>query len=226
MTPTSRSGARSATDRRGRGRRGQATIETMLIAFIGVVFVAGAFQIYLVNRAVNRTLAQVHSRLLQSAYDYNNDGEEYDRETVKIIWGEMHAFDQLRPPKLGLFRDDIDEGIPDFRIYSHWVEQHGDPDQSCDGASPPCKRTKAGGGLDAGSPWTIAGDSLSSLGEGDYFGWFAYNLPNSALDLTTLKDELQSVQEMGQTLNAIEECTEDVAGCAWDCLWGNCPWDD
>ena len=225
MTPTSTSGARSATERRRHGRRGQATIETMLIAFIGVVFVASAFQIYLVNRTVNRTLGQVHSRLLQSAYEYNNDGVEYNRETVKIIWGENHNFDQLRPPKLGLFKEGLDT-IPDFRIYSHWVEQHGDPDVSCDDASPPCKRTKAGGGLDAGSAWEVAGDSLSSLGEGDYFGWFAYNIPNSALDLTTLKDELQSVQEMGQALNEIEECTDDVAGCAWDCFWGNCPWDD
>jgi len=207
-----------------RGQAGQATIETMLLAFVGVVFMATAFQLYLVNRTVNRTLTQVHSRMLQSMYDYNNDGEKYDRETVKVIWGENHNFDQLRPPTLGLFKEEL-EG-DDFRIYSHWVEQHGDPDQSCDYASPPCKRTKAGGGLDAGSPWEVAWGGISSVTEGDYFGWLWYNAPSAAVDLTTLRDELQSVQDAAQTIGKIEECTEDVAGCAWDCLWGDCPWDE
>jgi hypothetical protein len=223
MTRSSRSGARSPTERRA-GRRGQATIETMLLAFIGVVFFATAFQLYLVNRSVNRTLGQVHSRMLQSAYEYNNDGVEYNRETVKVIWGENHNFDQLRPPKLGMFQKDLED--IDFRIYSHWVEQHGDPDQSCNGASPPCKRTKAGGGLDAGSPWEVAFNSLEGLGEGDYFGWLFYNGSNALVDISTLRDELQSVQDVAQVVGNIEECSEDVAGCAWDCFWGDCPWDE
>lgn len=196
----------------------------MLIAFMGVVLVATAFQLYLVNRAVNRTLGQVHGRMLQSAYEYNNDGVEYNRETVKIIWGSNHGFDQLRPPRLGLFQSELPED--DFRIYSHWVEQHGDPDQNCEPTSPPCKRTKAGGGLDAGSAWQVAFSSLGSLGGGDYIGWFVYNAPNAAVDITTLRDELQDVQDMAQTLGAIEECTDDVAGCAWDCIFGDCPWDE
>ncbi len=196
----------------------------MLIAFLGVVFAATAFQLYLVNRGINRTLTQVHSRLLQSAYEYNNDGVDYNPETVKIIWGSNHAFDQLRPTRLGLFARDLPEDK--FRIYSHWVEQHGDPDEDCEPNSPPCKRTKAGGGLNMGSAWSVAGDGLSVLGGGDYFGWFLYNLPNSAVDLSTLRDDLQDVQEMAQTLQKIEQCTDDVEGCAWDCLWGDCPWDE
>jgi len=206
-----------------RNRSGQATIETMLLAGIGVVFIASAFQIYLVNRTVNRTLAQVHSRMLQSAYDYNNDGVTYDREVVKVIWGENHAFDQLRPPTLGMFKKDLDSD--DFRIYSHWVEQHGDPDPSCNQASPPCKRTKAGGGLNAGDPWTVAGDSLSSVGEGDYGGWLSHNMGNAAGDSAGIRNTLQKAQQGAQAFKGVAECIDDLDDCAMSCIFGgdDCP---
>ena len=207
-----------------RAEAGQATIETMLLAFVGVVFMAAAFQLYLVNRTVNRTLGQVHSRMLQSMYDYNNDGVTYDRETVKVIWGENHNFDRLRPPTLGLFKEELDSD--DFRIYSHWVEQHGDPDDDCEPSSPPCKRTKAGGGLDAGSPWDLAIDGIEEVGSGDYFGWLAYNGESAILDLTGIKGTLQDVQQAAQTLNKIEDCMDDFVGCATSCVFGDCPWDD
>lgn len=195
----------------------------MIIAGIGVVFIAVAFQLYLVNRTVTRTLGEVHATMLSSMFQYNSDSYEYNRETVKVIWAPMHSVPSANDvPRLGMFRNDLPQNL---RIYSHWVEQHGDPDGSCNGASPPCKRTKAGGGLDAGSAWEVAGEGFSALGEGDYFGWLTYNGENAVIDLVGVKETLQDAQEMAETLAKVKQCTDDVAGCAWDCLWGNCPWD-
>jgi hypothetical protein len=195
----------------------------MIIAGIGVVFIAVAFQLYLVNRTVTRTLNEVHSTMLSSMYQYNSDSYQYDRETVKVIWAPKFGVPSANSvPRLGLFSNDLPA---DLRIYSHWVAQHGDPDNTCDGISPPCKRTKAGGGLDAGSAWEVAFDGITAVGEGDYFGWLMYNGENAVIDVTGVKNTLQDVQAMGETLAKVKQCTNDVAGCAWDCLWGNCPWD-
>lgn len=195
----------------------------MIIAGLGVVFIAVAFQLYLVNRTVTRTLGEVHSTMLSSMYQYNSDSYEYNRETVKVIWAPKFGVPSANSvTRLGLFSDDLPA---DLRIYSHWVEQHGDPDNTCDGASPPCKRTKAGGGLDAGSAWEVAFNGITAVGEGDYFGWLFYNGENAVIDITGVKETLQDVQEVGETIADVKECTEDVAGCAWDCLWGDCPWD-
>lgn len=210
------------TDRQ-QGRRGQATIETMIIAGIGVVFIAVAFQLYLVNRTVTRTLGEVHTTMLSSMYQYNSESYEYNRETVKVIWAPRFGVPSANAvPRLGLFRNDLAQNL---RISSHWVEQHGDPDVSCDGASPPCKRTKAGGGLDAGSPWSLAFDGISSMADGDYFGWLMYNGEAAAVDLTSLRDELQDLQQAAETLQKVRACVNDVKDCALDCLFGNCPWD-
>lgn len=209
-----------------RQRRGQATIETMLIAFMGVVFLAAAFQLYLVNRGINRTLGQVHTRLLLSAYQYNNDATGYDPETVKIIWGSNHGFDQLRPPRLGLFERDFEQDT--VRIYSHWVDQHGDPDDDCEPTSPPCKRTKAGGGLEFGSPWKLMADGFGTFASGNYFDWLVYNAPNALADATTLRDELQDVQELLEKYEKVRECLDDAEACARRCSFPtfDCPWDD
>jgi hypothetical protein len=194
----------------------------MLIAFIGVVFIAVAFQMHLVNRQVTRTLGEVHGTMLSQMYQYNTKNEEYNRETVKVIWSPQYGIPSSHGvPRLGLFRNHLPANM---RIYSHWVEQHGNPDPTC-GESPPCKRTKAGGGLDAGSMFEVAFDGISTLGEGDYFGWLFYNGEAALIDMTGVRETLQDVQQMGEKLGNVMQCVDDVAACAWDCLFGNCPWD-
>ena len=128
--------------------RGQATIETMLIAFLGVVFMAVAFQFYLVNRSVNRTLVEVHSNLLSGMWKYNSKSYDYSADVVKVIWTAAHGVPSASSvPRVGLLQDDLPE---DLHIYSDAIALHGDPDDDCEPTSPPCKRTKAGGGLNAG----------------------------------------------------------------------------
>ena len=206
-----------------RSRGGQATIETMFIAFIGVVFIAVAFQLHLVNRQVTRTLAEVHGAMLGQMYEYNSKSYEYDREFVKIMWLPEKGIPSSRGvPRLGLFRNHLPSNM---RIYSHWVEQHGDPDVNCQASSPPCKRTKAGGGLDAGSPWVLAAEGYAHLGSGDYFGWVAYNSENAILGMAGLSETMQDVQGAAQTLGKVIQCVDDVVDCVWDCVGGNCPWD-
>lgn len=198
----------------------------MLIAFLGVVFASIAFQFYLTNRSISRTLQEVHGEMLSGFWQYNNKSTEYNPETVKVIWSSGHNIASANDlPRVGLLQDDLPD---DLRIYSHWVEQHGDPDTSngCNPGSPPCKRTKAGGGLDAGSPWDLAFAGVEEVGSGDYFGWIVYNGESALVDLTGIKGTLQDVQGAVQTLNKIEDCMDDFAGCAMACAFGDCPWDD
>lgn len=193
----------------------------MLIAFLGVVFLSIAFQFYLVNRSVSRTLQEVHGEMLSGFWEYNNKSTDYNRETVKVIWDAEHGIASAREvPRVGLLQDDLPE---DLRIYSHWVENHGDPDGECTPSSPPCKRTKAGGGLNAGDPWDLAGEGLDQLGSSYYYEWIWFNVGNAFGDLTGLKEDLQEAQASAQ---AIKACTDDPLGCLWDCIGGNCPWDD
>ncbi len=208
-----------------RGTRGQATIETMLIAFLAVVFLSVTFQLYLTNRSVSRTLQEVHGRMLSGFWQYNNKSTEYNRETVKVIWTAQYGVPSASAvPRVGLLQDDLDA---DLHIYSDWVAQHGDPDDKCMPASPPCKRTKAGGGLEAGSPWSLMGDGFSAFANGNYFTWLAYNAPNAIGDATTLRDDLQDVQGMLETYEKMRSCLDDAESCARQCAWpnNNCPWD-
>ncbi len=210
--------------RAARGRSGQATIETMLIAFLGVVFLSIAFQFYLVNRSVSRTLTEVHGSLLSGMYEYNNAETKYDAETVKVIWTAEHGVPSASSvPRVGLLQDDLPA---DLRIYSDWVEQHGDPDEDCEPSSPPCKRTKAGGGLDAGDPWDLAFAGFEEVGSGDYFGWIFFNGEAAALDLTGLRGTLADAAGAVRTLGKIRECMDDFVGCATSCVFGDCPWDE
>lgn len=215
--------ARAFVSRRRAGTSGgQATIETMLIAALGVTFLAVAFQFYLANRSIARTLQQVHGKMLSGFWEYNNKDTTYDRETVKVIWSTSQGIDAVRVPRVGLLQDDLPE---DLHIYSHWVEQHGDPDSDCEPSSPPCKRTKAGGGLDAGSPWELAGQGIEQLASDGYYDWLFFNGANALGDMTQLKETLQDMQGAAQVLNNVGDCIDDPVGCAWDCIWGDCPWD-
>jgi len=205
-------------------RAGQATIETMIIASMAAVFLAVTFQLYLTNRSVGRTIQEVHGQMLSGFWQYNNKSTKYDAETVKVIWAANHGVPSASSvPRVGLLQGDLDE---DLRIYSDWVEQHGDPDGNCMPSSPPCKRTKAGGGLNAGDPWDLAFSGIEELGSGDYFGWLMYNGEAAAIDITGLKGTLQDAQSAVQTLNKIQDCMDDFVGCAMSCVFGNCPWDD
>jgi hypothetical protein len=206
--------------------RGQATIETMLIAFLGVVFMAVAFQFYLVNRSVNRTLVEVHSNLLSGMWKYNSKSYDYSADVVKVIWTAAKGVPSASSvPRVGLLQDDLPE---DLRIYSDAIALHGDPDDDCEPTSPPCKRTKAGGGLNAGSPWSLMSDGFSEFSQGNYFDWLAYNAPNALADATTLRDELQDVQKLLEKYEKMRQCLDDAEDCARQCAWPNssCPWDD
>jgi hypothetical protein len=212
MTPSSTSGGRSFTDMTG--RRGQATIETMLIAFLGVVFLSVAFQFYLTNRSVSRTLQEVHGKLLSGMWEYNNQDTEYNRETIKVIWTAQHGVPSASSvPRVGLLQDDLPD---DLRIYSHW-QPDPDTDQKCEPSSPPCKRIKAGGGLDAGDFVRVALDSAGSITDGDYFGWLAYNGENAAMDIVGLHETLQDIDEQLETVRGFLDCLDDPWECAAKC---------
>ena len=84
----------------------------MIIAGLGVVFMAVAFQLYLVNRTVTRTLGEVHATMLSSMFQHNSDSYEYNRETVKVIWAPRFGVPSANEvPRLGLFQNDLDTDL-------------------------------------------------------------------------------------------------------------------
>jgi hypothetical protein len=124
------------------GRRGQATTETILLAWLMVLFFAAAYQIFLAHDQVSRAMTAVHARLFQMAFDYNRSGNEMScDEAANVIW---------TPP-------DIPEAvIPTLRIFERYAAEGG---------------ANAGTyGLEAGTlmrntpavEWTYAGQSCPS----------------------------------------------------------------
>ena len=140
-------------------------------------------------------------------------------ETVKVIWtaAARRAVGQSACRGVGLLQDDLPE---DFRIYSDWVEQHGDPDDDCEPSSPPCKRTKAGGGLERRRPVGRRRRTASrSSAEGDYFGWLAYNAPNAvARRHRPARRAAGRAGDASRRSTRSRECIDDVAGCALACV--------
>lgn len=195
--------------RRGRGERGQAVIETMILASMGVVFIAAAFQIYLANRTVQRTLGDVHARLMAGHYAANNQETSWSSEASNVIWSSSQGFD-VRPPRLGLFQEQLPA---DWRIYSNsGLYTPGTEDDLCEPSYPPCKRTKGHGGLGMGL-FDAIGKSLEELGDG-YFDWLGDSFDSAALDAL----DAGSLADMQDQISEAAACADDAEACMRDYL--------
>jgi hypothetical protein len=176
----------------------------MLLASIGVVFIAAAFQIYLANRTVQRTLTDVHARLMAGHYAANNQDTEHSTEASNIIWSSSKGFD-VRPPRLGLFQEQLPV---DWRIYSNsGLNAPGQEDSECEPTSPPCKRTKGHGGLKM-DLFVAIGEALGELGDG-YFDWLGENFDSAALDAL----DANAIADMQDQIAEAAACAQDAEEC-------------
>jgi hypothetical protein len=95
--------------------RGQATIETILLTWIMVVFFAAAFQLFVVNDAIYKAVSAAHRQLFARAFqlncaDQSNSDCHYSRDRARIVWDAM-AFPEIRVPTVPVFRRVT--GLPD-----------------------------------------------------------------------------------------------------------------
>src|SRR5262249_44803098 len=71
-----------------------------LLTWILLAFVATAFQVFLVNESMYRSLTAVHQQVFQKAYALNSSN--VSQQEVAVDWTES-AFPETRVPVLALF---------------------------------------------------------------------------------------------------------------------------
>ena len=90
--------------------RGQAMVETLLLSWLLIVFIAAAYQIFMANETIFRSLAAVHQMLFTQAFENNcaDKGTAECRYTSgdrnRVTWSPNHV-PEVRIPVVGLFQD-------------------------------------------------------------------------------------------------------------------------
>lgn len=136
--------------------RGQAAIETLLLTFVLITFVAAAYQIFLVNQTIYRSLTAVHQKLFERGFVRNcsesrdDKSCEYSQDpglegmggvAARVVWSPSEIPD-VAIPVVGMFGR---YGLADteLRLWSNRPDFAGG-DEVCPGL--PCKRTRMGAG--------------------------------------------------------------------------------
>ena len=90
-----------------KSQRGQAVTETILLTWILLAFVAAAFQVFLANESIFRSMTAVHQQLFQRAFDRNLGkdcgGCMNSQADVEVVWARSD-FPEVRVPVLALFQ--------------------------------------------------------------------------------------------------------------------------
>lgn len=136
--------------------RGQAAIETLLLTFVLITFVAAAYQVFLVNQTIYRSLTAVHQALFQHGfarncsesradrsceYTQNPAGEGMGGPTPRVVWS-LEEIPEVAIPVVGMFnRYGLDDSV---RLSSNSPARLEFGDHLCPGL--PCKRTRMGAG--------------------------------------------------------------------------------
>lgn len=131
--------------------RGQAAVETLLLTFVIITFVAAAYQIFLVNQAIFLSITAVHQELFEQGFarncadpqpecEYSQD-PEFERlpgPRANIVWSPSEI-PEVSIPVVGIFGE---HGLDaDIRLSSN---RAGGSGGGCTGL--PCKRTRMGAG--------------------------------------------------------------------------------
>jgi hypothetical protein len=137
-----------------RNDRGQAAIETILLTFVLITFVAAAYQVYLVNQTIFRSITAAHALLFSRAFErncadhdsrceYSQDprAERLDGVAASVEWNPAEL-PEVKIPVVGMFRRyGLDD--PEPTLASNRGDSFGGFAQ-CQGA--PCKRSRLGAG--------------------------------------------------------------------------------
>ena len=138
-----------------RSERGQATTETILLTWIILIFWAAAYQVFLVNQSVFRSMTAVHQQLFERAFPancYDKDDEKcrYSTDgTANVIW-RLQDFPELAIRTVTIFQKwGLDSG-------SAIIQSNVWPAEPEKGCPLPCKHTK----MSVGTYWPILGCAL------------------------------------------------------------------
>lgn len=133
---------------------GQAAIETLVMMWILIVFIAAAYQVHLVNQTIYRSLAHVHQLIFEKAFERNCSSEgsecEYSQDpesegldgiAARVIWSPPEL-PEVNIPMVGMFAREaaIAFGGPPV-VFSNRPE-----DVAADCTGRKCKRTRLGAG--------------------------------------------------------------------------------
>lgn len=123
--------------------RGQAATETMMLTWIVLLFFAAAYQIFMVNETLYRSMTTVHAKMFSLAFEHNCYEDE-DRCRFNVdghaqpIWREQD-FPEVRIPTIQMF---VRFGLPAKLL----IESNQFPPEPSKGCPRPCKRTRTGAG--------------------------------------------------------------------------------
>jgi hypothetical protein len=151
--------------RRFAGSHGQALIETMLLTWIMLVFVAAAYQLFIANRQITASLVHVHAKMMAGAFQHNchDDNTECTNDDGRlrsaVIWNKTNI-PEVQVSRLNMFRYRLPE---DMQIASN-SPRNGTPDPYCDPQDPSCKRTRAAAGTYQ-SIWDIFPDIADTVSD-------------------------------------------------------------
>jgi hypothetical protein len=183
------------------GERGQALIETMLLSWILVVFVAAAYQLFLANRNIGQALAVGHARLLAGAFAHNCASESVGCENEdgdlkgKVIWTRLDI-PEIQIPRVGMFKPQL---AADLRMWSN-SPQSLTPDLSCSEPAPACKRTRLSTGAYQGI--------FSCLKPGGGCHTWFEDLGDTVGDPETYKTAIDSIDDV--VLRELEKALGDL----------------
>ena len=163
MTSTTVSSAAcgwSCTERPRRRRdwrtaRGTAVTETIILTWIMLVFFAAAYQMFIVNETIYRSLTAVHSQLMRDGFEHNcyqaEDKCWHDTDKhAHVIWRERDGSGTLDIPEIRIIAVKMFQ--PFGLTKSVLIQSNVRGAEPSKGCSVPCKKTKMGAG--AGGPST------------------------------------------------------------------------
>src|SRR3954462_1009287 len=105
---------------------GQALTEALLVSWLLLIFIAGMWQLFVVNDTIFRSLAAVDTIIFKKAYARNKSTTDYDRDrpghsSVVVVWGRPEL-PEAEFPVVNMFKNAV--GVSSFKIVSN-VEADG-----------------------------------------------------------------------------------------------------
>ena len=116
---------------------GQAAIETILLSFVLITFVAAGYQMFYVNQTIYKSLTAVHQMVFERAFERNRCGKCDYQGDLTVVWSPVQV-PEITIPVVGMFgKYGLGEG--ELRLWS----KRASPER-CPGL--PCKSTRIGAG--------------------------------------------------------------------------------
>lgn len=206
MAPSSRASRPPA--RRVACARGQALIETMLLTWLMLVFVAAAYQLFLVNRQLGESITHVHAKMMRGAFEHNcaDSTEECTNDNGElrsaVIWNTTNI-PEVRVARIGMFRYLLPE---DMQIASN-SPRNGTPDPYCDPQDPACKRTRAAAGTYQ-NIWSIFPDIADTLADAGTYRYLLESIDDFLI--YEIREYIEDVMEFIDDLWFIPESWRDM----------------